>query len=201
MSEGIPSAIDRAVAIVALIVLSPAFVLIALAIKLTSGSPVLHRASRVGLHGRPFTLYKFRSMGTGTLGPAITAADDPRVTPIGKVLRLTKLDELPQLVNVALGEMAIVGPRPEDPRYVENYTAEQRRLLAVRPGITSPASIHYRHEEAVLAAADDPEDAYLSVVLPTKLAIDLEWMETRSPCSDLWVILRTIVATIQPKSS
>ncbi|MFZ1551113.1 MAG: sugar transferase, partial [Anaerolineae bacterium] len=131
-------------------------------------------AVRVGQDGRPFRLYKFRSMivGTDRQGPGITATGDPRITRVGRFLRRAKLDELPQLINVLLGDMSLVGPRPEDPRYVAFYTPEQRRVLSVHPGITSPASLAYRHEEQLLAG-EDWETHYRTRVLPAKLALDL----------------------------
>ncbi|MFZ1405869.1 MAG: sugar transferase [Anaerolineae bacterium] len=170
-------------AAVGLMLLSPLFCWIALWIKLTSPGPVFYRAVRVGQDGRPFRLYKFRSMivGTDRQGPGITATGDPRITRVGRFLRRAKLDELPQLINVLLGDMSLVGPRPEDPRYVAFYTPEQRRVLSVRPGITSPASLAYRHEEQLLAG-EDWETHYRTRVLPDKLALDLPSLPG-APCS------------------
>lgn len=178
-----------------LIILSPLFALIALLIRLTSPGPVFYRARRVGQGGREFTLYKFRSMvaDADRRGPGITAAGDPRVTSIGRVLRRTKLDELPQLWNVLRGDMSLVGPRPEDPRYVALYTPEQRRVLDVRPGITSLASIEYRNEEAVLHGPDW-EQRYIHEVMPAKLAIDLRYVQRATLFTDLLIILRTLLA-------
>lgn len=178
-----------------LIILSPLFALIALLIRLTSPGPVFYRARRVGQGGREFTLYKFRSMvaDADRRGPGITAAGDPRVTSIGRVLRRTKLDELPQLWNVLRGDMSLVGPRPEDPRYVALYTPEQRRVLDVRPGITSLASIEYRNEEAVLHGPDW-EQHYIHEVMPAKLAIDLRYVQRATLFTDLLIILRTLLA-------
>ena len=178
-----------------LIILSPLFILIAVAIRLTSPGPILHRATRTGQGGREFTLYKFRSMivGADRHGPGITAAGDPRITPVGGVLRRTKLDELPQLWNVLRGDMSLVGPRPEDPRYVTLYTPEQRRVLDVRPGITSLASLEYRNEEAVLHGPDW-EQRYIHEVMPAKLAIDLRYAQRATLASDILIILRTLLA-------
>lgn len=178
-----------------LIILSPIFALIALLIRLTSPGPVFYRARRVGQGGREFTLYKFRSMvaDADRRGPGITTAGDPRVTSIGRVLRRTKLDELPQLWNVLRGDMSLVGPRPEDPRYVALYTPEQRRVLDVRPGITSLASIEYRNEEAVLHGPDW-EQHYIHEVMPAKLAIDLRYVQRATLFTDLLIILRTLLA-------
>ena len=175
--------------------LSPLFCWIALWIKLTSPGPVFYRAMRVGQDGRSFRLYKFRSMivGTDRQGPCITATGDPRITRVGRFLRRAKLDELPQLLNVLKGEMSLVGPRPEDPRYVALYTPEQRRVLAVRPGITSAASLAFRHEEQLLAG-EDWETHYRARVLPDKLALDLAYLARRTLLSDFALILRTLAA-------
>lgn len=181
-----------------LIILSPLFALIALLIRLTSPGPILYRATRIGQGGREFTLYKFRSMvvGADQRGPGITAAGDPRITPVGRILRRAKLDELPQLWNVLRGDMSLVGPRPEDPRYVALYTPEQRRVLAVRPGITSLASIEYRHEEAALDCAGC-EGRYVQEVMPAKLAIDLRYVQQATLPGDIVIILRTLLALLR----
>src|SRR5207244_4623101 len=141
-------AFDLAVATIGLVVLLPVMLVVALLVKLDSKGPILYRADRVGRYGREFRLYKFRTMieGAHKHGPAITARDDPRITRLGRILRTSRIDELPQLVNVIRGDMSLVGPRPEDPTYVAFYTPEQSRLLSVRPGITSPASVAYRNE-------------------------------------------------------
>lgn len=186
---------DVVVALIIAVASSPFWTLAALVIRLSEGPPVLHRAVRVGRDGRKFTLYKFRTMRSG-LGPAITAARDPRVGRVGVVLRLIKVDELPQLWNVLRGDMSLVGPRPEDERYVARYTPEQRRLLGVRPGITSPATVAYRHEEAILARYSDPERAYEDQVLPAKLRLDLDWLKERSLLRDLKVLFDTVVAIL-----
>lgn len=158
---------DVIVAAVGLIVLSPLFVLLAIWIKLDSQGPVFYRAERVGKGGRLFRMYKFRGMldNPAQIGLGITARGDPRVTRAGRFLRGTKLDELPQLINVLHGEMSLVGPRPEDPRYVTLYSLEQRLVLSVRPGITSPASVAYRDEEAMLKD-HNVDDLYTRVVMP-----------------------------------
>ena len=178
---------------VGLVLLSPVFVVVAVAIAATSPGPVFFRQVRIGRHGEPFRMYKFRSMRVDAeaLGGQLTVSGDPRVTRVGAFLRASKIDELPQLINVLVGEMSLVGPRPEVPRYVALYTPEQRRVLEVRPGITDPASIRYRDESAVLARAADPERAYVEEVLPHKLAINLAYLERRSVASDVGVILAT----------
>ncbi len=186
---------DAVVSLAALIVLSPLFPLIALIIRVTSPGPALHRAQRVGLNGQLFTFYKFRSMivGAQKQGPGITGAGDPRITPIGRVLRRTKLDELPQLYNVLRGDMSLVGPRPEDPRYVALYTAEQREVLGVRPGITSAASVTFRHEEALLGG-EDWETVYIEQIMPAKLAADLDYTRHPTVWRDLVILARTVAA-------
>jgi lipopolysaccharide/colanic/teichoic acid biosynthesis glycosyltransferase len=186
---------DFIAALLGLIVLSPLLMVVAVAIKLTSPGPVLHRARRVGMQGKLFTLYKFRSMviGAGGIGPGITSKGDARITPTGRFLRNSKLDELPQLINVLKGEMSLVGPRPEDPRYVAQYTADQRAVLSVRPGITSAASVLYRHEEQLLTG-QDWEQLYLTEIMPRKIKTDLEYLSRRNLVSDIGLILRTFIA-------
>lgn len=188
-------AFDLLASATGLIILSPLLVGIALAVRLTSHGPALYRAQRVGRHGKEFTLYKFRSMvaDADRHGPGITAANDDRVTGVGRFLRRTKLDELPQLLNVLRGDMSLVGPRPEDPRYVALYTPEQRRILKQRPGITSMASLTYRHEEQMLAG-DDWERVYVEQVLPAKLAIDLDYAQRAKLWRDIALIFRTVLA-------
>jgi len=181
-----------------LIVLSPLLLIIAAAVALSSPGGVFYRAERVGKDGKLFRLYKFRSMvaGADKVGPAITIAGDARVTPVGKFLRKTKLDELPQLINVLKGEMSLVGPRPESPKYVALYTDEQRAVLRVRPGITSLASIRYRDEESLLHGADW-ETLYIEKIMPEKLAIDLEYIASANPWKDLQIILQTFGAILR----
>lgn len=191
-------AIDIVIASIGLVVLSPVVAVLAIAVKVSSPGAVFHRARRVGRRGEPFTLYKFRSMRLDAerTGPGITAAGDARVTKVGRLLRSTKLDELPQLMNVLRGDMSLVGPRPEDPRYVARYTPEQRRILDWRPGITSPASVTYRDEEAILAGATDLDAAYAQV-MADKIEIDLAYFERASLAGDLRWLARTIGAVIR----
>lgn len=164
-----------------------------MAVKLYDGGPVLYRAQRIGRKGEFFSIYKFRTMvqDADRLGGGLTMKHDRRVTPPGRILRRYKLDELPQLLNVLQGDMSFVGARPEDPRYVARYTAEQRRILDFRPGITSPASLRFSNEEQLLTG-ENPEQLYLTSLLPQKLSMDLEYLSHRSLLSDLGVILRTI---------
>jgi lipopolysaccharide/colanic/teichoic acid biosynthesis glycosyltransferase len=192
-------AFDVAAAGAGLIVLAPLFAVVAAAIRLDSPGPVFYRQERVGRGGRTFRMTKFRSMRTDAdrVGGLLTVGADPRITRVGRWLRASKIDELPQLLDVVRGDMALVGPRPEVPRYVALYTPEQRRVLDVRPGITDPASIHYRDESEVLANADDPERAYVETVLPHKLAINLEYQDRRTLASDVGVILATLLRLVR----
>lgn len=186
---------DIIVAAVGLVILSPLFGLLAVWIRVDSPGPVCYRGERVGKDGQVFRILKFRSMteGAAHVGPGITTRGDPRVTRAGSFLRRTKLDELPQLLNVLRGEMSLVGPRPEDPRYVALYTSAQRRVLRVRPGITGLASVEYRNEEAILLQRD-VDDLYPKVLMPRKLEMDLTYIDRMSFCFDLKVIAMTIHA-------
>jgi lipopolysaccharide/colanic/teichoic acid biosynthesis glycosyltransferase len=187
--------LDVGVAACGLLALAPLFLLLAIWIKLDSPGPLLHRGLRGGRGGVPFRLCKFRSMVAGAerSGPAVTAAGDARITRSGRFLRRTKLDELPQLINVLLGDMALVGPRPEALRYISLYNDEQRAILAYRPGITSPASLVFRHEESLLQGGDW-ETLYRTQIMPLKLAIDLAYMQQHSLRTDLRVIAATLKA-------
>lgn len=183
--------VHSGVALVLLGVTSPLMLAVALLVKLSSPGPVFFRQERVGRNGQLFRIYKFRTMRLNTGGPQVTGRTDPRITPIGALLRHWKLDELPQLINVAKGEMALVGPRPEVPRYVAHYTPEQREVLSVPPGITGAAQLKYRHEEEMLRDAADPEALYLSEIMPAKLALDLEYIRRRGALTDLRLIADT----------
>ncbi len=188
----IKRAFDLIVAAGALIALAPVMAVTALVIRLDSAGPIFFRQQRVGCRFQPFTILKFRTMRPLTGGREITVAGDDRVTRVGRWLRLTKLDELPQLVNVLRGEMSIVGPRPEVPRYVALFPREFEDVLSVRPGITDPASLKYRDEGALLQQAEDAEALYVSTILPDKLHISAAYVESQSLRMDLAVIARTI---------
>jgi lipopolysaccharide/colanic/teichoic acid biosynthesis glycosyltransferase len=188
---------DVVCAALGLLLLSPLLLGIALWIKIDSPGPVFFRQERVGRFGRPFRIHKFRTMvqAAPALGPQITVGADARITRAGQALRQRKLDELPQLIDVLAGRMSLVGPRPEVPRYVALYPAEQRaKILSVRPGITDPASIAYRDESRLLAAAADPERTYVEEVLPAKLRHAVAYVEQASLASDLRLILLTLRA-------
>lgn len=184
------------VAAAALVVLSPILIVAAVGIRLNSRGPVLYRARRIGLDGEPFTMFKFRTMHTASNGfsSAITAAGDPRVFRFGALLRHSKIDELPQLLNIVRGDMAIIGPRPEDPGIVANhYVPWQRETLRVRPGLASPGSIYnYTHAERTIPGSD-PEAHYLAEVLPLKLALDLVYVRQASLWYDVRIVLRALV--------
>ncbi|MBK7459492.1 MAG: sugar transferase [Betaproteobacteria bacterium] len=180
-------------ATLALLLLSPLLLVVALAVRLDSPGPVFYRQQRVGRGGVPFKIHKFRTMRHGAGGPLLTVGDDPRITRVGAFLRRTRIDELPQFIDVLLGHMSLVGPRPEVPRFVALYPPELRaRVLAVRPGITDPASLAFIDEARLLAAAADPEREYVQVILPAKLQHAAEYAERASLATDLGVLWRTL---------
>lgn len=183
----------------ALLVLLPLMVVLALAVALGSPGGAFFRQTRVGRNGEPFQLLKFRSMrpGSEAKGQITVGERDPRITGVGHFLRRTKLDELPQLLNILKGDMSVVGPRPEVPRYVALYTAEQREVLRVRPGLTSLASIAYINENEVLGRSADPERTYVEEVMPAKLALDLRYVREQSLALDLRIIAGTLAGLFQ----
>ncbi len=186
---------DLLLSTLGLLVLAPVLLALALAVKLDSRGPVFFRQERVGRFGQPFRIHKFRTMRHDPVGQGlqITVGQDARITRVGAVLRQTKLDELPQLLDVWLGDMSLVGPRPEVPRYVAHYPEALRaKVLSVRPGITDIASIEYRDESAVLARAADPEYAYIHEVLPHKLALSASYVDQASVWLDIKLICRTV---------
>jgi lipopolysaccharide/colanic/teichoic acid biosynthesis glycosyltransferase len=187
-------AFDIAFALVLLLLLLPLLLILACCVAFTSAGGAFFRQIRVGMGGRDFRLLKFRTMRTGSeaKGQLTIGGRDPRVTAVGYFLRKTKLDELPQLWNVLLGDMSVVGPRPEVPKYVALYTAEQRAVLSVRPGITGMASIDYIDENELLAKAADPERAYIEEVMPAKLVLDLRYVRERSFGLDVRIIAATV---------
>lgn len=183
----------------ALLVIWPVLLLIALAIKIDDPGPVFYRQVRVGRGGKTFRIFKFRTMvvDADKKGLQITVGRDNRITRMGALLRKTKLDELAQLINVFVGEMSFVGPRPEVPRYVDMYTPYQRQVLLVRPGITDYASIAYRNENDLLEGAEDPERMYIDVIMPDKIELNMKYLREISPLADIRLILSTIVAVIK----
>jgi lipopolysaccharide/colanic/teichoic acid biosynthesis glycosyltransferase len=184
----------------ALILLFPLMLVLAAAIWTESGRPILFGQQRVGRGFRPFTLWKFRSMRKQA-GPLVTAASDPRITSVGRIIRGAKLDELPQFWNVLRGDMSLVGPRPEVAPYVECFRAEFEPILRVRPGITDPASIAFRHEDVLLAASTSPETAYVERVLPAKLSLSLDYVRHVSFRGDLSIFIRTLLVVLRPACS
>jgi lipopolysaccharide/colanic/teichoic acid biosynthesis glycosyltransferase len=185
---------DVVASLIALVVLAPLLVALAMVVALSSPGGAFFGQVRVGRYGRHFRLLKFRSMrpGSEAAGQITVGGRDPRITGIGYFLRRTKLDELPQLWNVLVGDMSVVGPRPEVPRYVALYDADQRRVLDVRPGITSLASLEYISENELLGRSSDPERTYMEEVMPAKLALDLRYVASASLITDLRIIARTV---------
>jgi lipopolysaccharide/colanic/teichoic acid biosynthesis glycosyltransferase len=196
--------IDATLSLVALLILCPFLLLVGILVKWTSPGPILYWQERVGRDGQTFKIAKFRTMvaNADKQGLGITVSGDARVTDFGAFLRMSKIDELPQLWNVLTGSMSLVGPRPELPRYVSDYTEEQRKVLSVRPGITDPASIRYRHEESILARSDDPELYYRNVVLPDKLVLNLQYVRDISLPVDIKLVVQTMTSLFkQPTNS
>jgi len=195
MYDTLKRCLDVVGASILLVLLSPLFAAAALAIRLSGPGPILFRQARVGRGGKPFDILKFRTMRVSqSPGPLITTAGDPRVTRVGRVLRRWKLDELPQLINVLRGEMSFVGPRPEVPCYVDMFAETYRELLAVRPGITDPASVAFRDEEALLGRSSNAEELYVHEILPRKLELSQAYVRQRSLGLDLRLMARTVAA-------
>ena len=196
--SSVKRAADLLAAGTALLVLSPVMLTIAVAVRLGSPGPVLYRGRRVGREGHTFEMCKFRTMvqDAESRGGPSTSDTDPRLTAVGPVLRKYKLDELPQLWNVVKGEMSFVGPRPEVPQYVSLFTHEGRKILTVRPGITDLATLWNSDEGAVLAGASDPEEAYLELIRPTKIRLQLEYVRRQSLRVDLWIVWQTLLTIL-----
>lgn len=195
MSVDVKRAFDVAASTAGLVVLSPVFLGVGVTIWAQDRGPVFFRQERVGRGGRTFRIHKFRSMCVSNAGALVTSAQDSRITPVGAFLRKSKLDELPQLIDVLTGDMSLVGPRPEVPRFVAMWPEDARgEILSVRPGISDPAAIAFRHEQDELAAAEDPERHYIDVILPKKVAMYRDYVRTRSFLGDLRVILGTFAA-------
>ena len=192
-------AMDIVISGAALCVLWPVLLLIALEIVIDDPGPVFYRQVRVGRGGKEFRIFKFRTMvvDADKKGLQITVGRDSRITRMGALLRKTKLDELAQLLNVFLGQMSFVGPRPEVPRYVAMYTPYQQQVLLVRPGITDYASIAYRNENDLLAGADDPERMYVEEIMPAKIELNMKYLRRVSPLEDIRLIFATIAAVIR----
>jgi lipopolysaccharide/colanic/teichoic acid biosynthesis glycosyltransferase len=199
IKNGLPRQVEAAIALAGLVVVAPLIALTAVVIAVTSPGPVIFRQIRMGRKGRPFTMYKLRTMRMANSGPQVTAGDDARITPVGKFLRKAKLDELPELWNVLKGDMSLIGPRPEVPRYVAIDDPMWRLVLEARPGITDPMTLQLRNEEELLVEVKgDRERFYLEALLPFKLEGYLNYLQARSWRSDLKVLWRTIVAVAFP---
>lgn len=189
---------DFTSALMAFIVLSPFLIIIAAIVAFSTQGPVFYRQKRVGRHNRDFFIFKFRTMYVGSdRGSLITIGGrDSRITPAGYFLRKYKLDELPQLINVLMGEMSIVGPRPEVRKYVDLYSPEQMKVLDVLPGLTDDASLAFSNESELLALAEDPEKEYREKIMPAKLALNLQYIQRRNFFYDLRLILRTLAKIV-----
>lgn len=189
-------AFDVTAAAGGLLVLWPLMIVAAVAVWLDSPGDILFVQERIGRHFRPFKLYKFRTMAAAPAvpSPSITRAGDPRVTRVGRLLRGSKLDEIPQLINVLKGDMSLVGPRPEVPEYVALFERDYREILTVRPGITDLASIKYRHEAKLLAASADPQREYIARILPDKIDLAKQYVRRASLALDLRLIAQTLCA-------
>lgn len=193
---------DIVVSTVGILFLLPLFILISLLIVINDPGPVFYRGERVGRLGKPFRIYKFRTMVVEAekIGPSSTSQDDPRLLKIGKFLRKYKLDELPQLFNVWLGEMSFVGPRPEVKKFVDKYSAEEKKILTLRPGITDWASLRFPNEDEILKAYEnkyrDADEAYEMIIRPEKLRLQLEYLHNYSFKNDIKIIFKTIIAIL-----
>ncbi len=185
---------DLVCSFVGILIFSPLMLAVAIIIKLTSQGPVLYSQARVGLNEKLFRVYKFRTMvdRAESMGSSVTTGIDPRITPIGRFLRKTKLDELPQLFNVLKGDMSFVGPRPDVPEITEKYTPEMKRIFLIRPGITSVATLHFRQEEGILSKVPDPDRFYDEVVVPLKVELAMEHVRRNSFWFDLSILLQTV---------
>ena len=188
---------DIICAALGLIVLSPLLLVVSLLVGITSPGGVFFRQERIGKDGKPFRIFKFRSMRKDNAGLKITTGNDSRITPVGRFLRKSKIDELPQLINVLVGDMSFVGPRPEVADYVDLYTPYQRQVLQVRPGITGIASIRFRNENDLLTASDDPNRTYIEEIMPRKIRLDLEYIPRASVPYDIKLIFQTLGAVIK----
>jgi lipopolysaccharide/colanic/teichoic acid biosynthesis glycosyltransferase len=182
-----------------LVLISPLLAAAAIAVRLDSPGPIFFTQKRVGRNFRPFRIYKLRTMvaDADQRGGSITAGADPRITRVGRMLRKTKIDELPQLINVLVGDMSLVGPRPEVPQYVERFRDDYAYVLSVRPGLTDRASVKYRDEATLLAASSDPEREYVSRILPDKIALARQYIAEATFASDLGILLRTLLRIVR----
>lgn len=189
---------DFLLSLIGIIIISPILIIVSIAIKLDSKGNILFLQKRVGRYGKEFNIYKFRTMVSDAekLGKQITVGNDSRITKVGAFLRKYKIDELPQLFNVLKGDMSLVGPRPEVPRYVKLYNDKQKKVLDVRPGITDMASLRYKDENEILGKVDNPEEYYINVIMKDKLELNLEYIEKSNIFFDLYLIIKTVIKCI-----
>jgi lipopolysaccharide/colanic/teichoic acid biosynthesis glycosyltransferase len=188
----IKRAFDIILSFFGLLALFPFLVLTGLFVRLSSEGPTLFKQKRAGRYGSPFTIYKFRTMFVNHSGSSVSVKGEKRITPIGAVLRKLKIDELPELWNILIGDMSFVGPRPDMPEYAARLQGKQREILTVRPGLTSPASIKYAREEELLSGVSDPQKYFDEVIWPDKMRMNLEYLRERSFIGDLYLIVRTV---------
>ena len=185
---------DQGIASIGIIVLFPLLFIIAILIHIKMpGGPVIFKQKRVGQYGRLFTMYKFRSMTVSHSGSSVSIKGESRITPLGAKLRKYKLDELPELWNVLIGDMSFVGPRPDVPGYADKLTGDERRILLLKPGITGPASLKYRNEEELLAEQENPQEYNDKVLFPDKVRINIEYLENWSFWYDIKIIVYTVL--------
>ena len=198
LNQAVKRIFDFLLSFFGIIILSPIFIIVSIAIKLDSKGSILFLQKRVGRYGKEFNIYKFRTMVTDAekLGKQITVGKDNRITRVGAFLRKFKIDELPQLFNVLKGDMSLVGPRPEVPKYVALYNEEQRKVLDIRPGITDMASLRYKDENDILGKVDNPEEYYINVIMKDKLNLNLEYIEKSNVFFDIYLIIKTIIKCI-----
>lgn len=201
--NGLPRQVEFALALCGLIAVSPLLLVAAILIKLTSPGAVVFRQRRIGLNGKEFVIFKFRTMRVDAIGAAVTASKDSRVTFVGRILRKTKIDELPELCNVLRGEMSFVGPRPEIPQMVDLENHLWRRVLSAKPGITDPVTLRLRNEETLLAemGAHDHEAFYKEVLQPYKLKSGILYLDQRTVKSDIKVLILTVLAIVAPRTT
>lgn len=185
---------DLVFSFIGLVILSPIFLIVCMLIKAGSKGPVFFKQVRVGQHEQLFKILKFRTMivDAEKVGKQITVGKDPRITKIGYILRKYKIDELPQLINVLLGDMSLVGPRPEVPKYTQYYTEEQKQIFLIKPGITDYSSIKYSDESEILSQSDNPEKTYIEVIMIDKLSLNLNYLENISLMEDIRIIFKTL---------
>lgn len=199
LNDVLKRTMDVILSLTGLVIISPLLFIISMCIKLDSRGPVFFKQTRVGRYEEPFQIFKFRTMivDAEKKGKQITVGKDSRITRTGQFLRKYKLDELPQLINVLIGDMSLVGPRPEVPKYTAYYTNEQKRIFEIRPGITDYASIKYRNENEVLAKSEDPEKTYIEEVMRDKLSLNLKYLDQQSVINDVKIIFMTIIAILK----